>query len=101
MYEYFCIRFIDSMSKSKNFINYSNPFSPKEYLKNDKTVNFFFFFEKILKRLGCEKSIVLNVKNIKILNSIRYHIFVIKHYLFLVFVIDLEMKIKKYLRKKS
>ena len=100
VYEYFSIQFIDFKSKSINFLDYSNWFSPNEYLKNDKIVK-KHFFAKTFKRLGCEKSIGLNVKNIKILNSIKYHIFVIKYYLFLVFVIALEMKIKTYLRKRN
>ena len=48
--------------------------------------------------LGCEKCIVLSVKSIKNLKSLKY-IFVIKHYLFLVFVTSVEVKMKKYLMK--
>ena len=52
---------------------------------------------RFLKKLRLEKSIVLSVKSINNLKSLKYHIFVIKHYFFLVFVTNLEVKINKYL----
>ena len=61
----------------------------------------FFFFELILKKIEWEKSIALSLKSIKNLKSLKYHIFVIKNYFFLVFVTRVEMKVKKYLRKKN
>ena len=39
-----------------------------------------------MKKLGWEKSIVLNTKNIDNLKSLKCHRFVVKHYFFLVFV---------------
>ena len=39
---YFCIEFIDFMLKDKNLLDYTNLFSPNEYLKNDKmTLKYF------------------------------------------------------------
>ena len=55
------------------------------------------FVNRFLKKLRLEKSIVLSVKSINNLKSLKYHIFVIKHYFFLVFVTNLEVKINKYL----
>ena len=59
------------------------------------------FVNRFLKKLRLEKSIVLSVKSINNLKSLKYHIFVIKHYFFLVFVTNLEVKINKYLWKKN
>ena len=36
MCEYFCIGFIHFMLKSESLLDYTNLFSPKEYVKNDK-----------------------------------------------------------------
>ena len=33
---YFCIGFIDFMLKSKSVLDYTNLFSPNDYVKNDK-----------------------------------------------------------------
>ena len=55
-------------------------------------------FSKIL---GQEKSIVLSVKSLKNLKSLKHHIFVIEHYFFPVLVTSVEVKIKKHLRKKN
>ena len=48
-----------------------------------------------------KKIIVLSVKSIKNLKSLEYHIFVIKHYFFLLFITSAEMKMKRYLKKKN
>ena len=37
----------------------------------------------------------------KELNKLKYHVFVSKYYFFLVFEKSVEMKMKKYLRKKN
>ena len=42
-----------------------------------------------------------NAKSMKYLKRLKYHIFVIKHYFFSVFVTSVEVKINKYLRKKN
>ena len=39
---YFCIEFIDFMLKDKNLLDYTNLFSPNEYLKNDKMILKYF-----------------------------------------------------------
>ena len=39
---YFCIGFIDSILKGKNFLDYSNLFSPNDYRKNDKLILKYF-----------------------------------------------------------
>ena len=39
-------------------------------------------------------------KSIKKLKSLKYHIFAIKHYFFLVFLASVEVKIKKYLKQE-
>ena len=39
---YFCIGFIDFMSKGKNFLDYTNLFFPNEYEKNDKIILKYF-----------------------------------------------------------
>ena len=39
---YFCIRFIDFMSKSKSLLDYGNSFSPNDYEKNDKIILKYF-----------------------------------------------------------
>ena len=44
---------------------------------------------------------VLSVKSIKHFKSLKYHVVVIKHYFFLVFVTSVEGQLKKYLRKKN
>ena len=38
MCEYFCIRFIDFILKSKSLLDYANLFSPNDYEKNDKII---------------------------------------------------------------
>ena len=43
----------------------------------------------------------LTAKSIKNLESLESHIFVIKHYFFLAFVSTVEVKMKKYLKKKD
>ena len=46
----------------------------------------------------------LSVKSVKItknFKNLKYHIFVIKHYFFLVFVMSIKVKIKNYLKKKN
>ena len=37
----------------------------------------------------------------KNLENLKYHIFLIKNYFFVVFVISVEVKMKKYLKKKN
>ena len=39
---YFCIGFIDFMSKGKHFLDYTNLFFPNEYEKNDKIILKYF-----------------------------------------------------------
>ena len=51
-----------------------------------------YFYGEILKRLGCEKSIALSVRSIKNLPKMSY--MCAKHYLFLVIVINVKMKMK-------
>ena len=89
----------------KRLLEYKNLFSPGEYKKNFKIIiiiNIIFaFVNRILKRLGWEESIVLIVKGINNLKSLKYHIFVMKYYFFAVFVLCVEVKMKKYLKKKN
>ena len=42
MCRYFCIRFIDFMSKGTILLNYAHSFSPNEYEKNDKIILKYF-----------------------------------------------------------
>ena len=42
MCRYFCIAFINFLLKDKNFLKYTNLFSPNEYKKNDKIMLKFF-----------------------------------------------------------
>ena len=44
---------------------------------------------------------MLIVKGINNLKSLKYHIFVMKYYFFAVFVLCVEVKMKKYLKKKN
>ena len=39
---YFCIEFIDFMLKGKSLLDYTNLFSPNEYLKNDEMIMKYF-----------------------------------------------------------
>ena len=39
---YFCIGFINFMSKGKSLLDYNNLFSPNEYEENDKKILTFF-----------------------------------------------------------
>ena len=39
---YFCIRFIDFMSKGKSLLENTNLFSPNDYEKNDKIILQYF-----------------------------------------------------------
>ena len=39
---YFCIGFIDFVQKGKNWLDYTNIFSPNEYEKNDKIILKYF-----------------------------------------------------------
>ena len=39
---YFCIGFIDFMFKGKSLTEFTNLFSPYEFLKNDDTIMSFF-----------------------------------------------------------
>ena len=66
---YFCIGFIDFMLEGKSMLEYTNLFSLNDYEKNDK-----------------------------IIKSLKYHIFAIKHYLFQVFVTNAEVKMKNQLK---
>ena len=38
MCRYFCIGFIDFMSKGKSLLNHTNLFSPNDFEKNDKII---------------------------------------------------------------
>ena len=38
---YFCIRFIDFMIKGKSLLEYKDLFSPNDYEKSDKIINYF------------------------------------------------------------
>ena len=80
---YFYTGFIDLMLKGKILLEYKNLFSRNDYDKNDKIVR-NLFLRIYFKRLGWEKSIVLNVKNIKNLKTLKYNIFAINFYFFLV-----------------
>ena len=42
MYGYFCIGFIDFMSKGESLLEYTNLFSPSEYKKNDRIILKYF-----------------------------------------------------------
>ena len=86
------------MLKGKSLLEYTNLLSPNEYKKNDKIILFLWIdFIKV----KIKKSTVFVVKSIKNLNSLKYHIFAIKHYFFLVFVTSAEMNMKKYLKNQS
>ena len=39
---YFCVGFINFMSKDKHLLDYTNLFSPNEYEKNDKIILKYF-----------------------------------------------------------
>ena len=39
---YFYIGFTDFMLESKSFLDYTNPFSPNEYKKNDRITQKYF-----------------------------------------------------------
>ena len=39
---YFFIGYIDFMLRAKNFLDYTNLFSPNEYRKNDKIISKYF-----------------------------------------------------------
>ena len=73
---------------------------PDGYEKKDKMIK-KLFCEYTFKRLGRGKCILLGVKSIKSLKSLKHHIFAIKHYFFIVFVTNVEVKMKKYLKKKN
>ena len=49
-----------------------------------------------MRRIYC-----INCKKYKEFKKLKYHIFVTKHYFFLVFVTSVEMKMKIYLKKKN
>ena len=42
MCRYFCIEFIDFMLAAKKLIDYTNLFSPHDFLKNDITILSYF-----------------------------------------------------------
>ena len=42
MYGYFCITFIDFMSKGKSLTDYTNLFSPNDFKKNDDIILKYF-----------------------------------------------------------
>ena len=84
---YFCIGFIDFMLKGKSMLDYTKLFSLNEYEKNDKII------KKLFLRIDFQK--------VRMKKRIKYHIFVIKHYFFLVLVTNVEVKMLKYLRKKN
>ena len=92
------------MLKVKSLLDHT--ISPNEYEKNDKTIlKYFqklrnFFCEYTFKSLGWAKFIALFAKSINNLKSIRY-IFLIKYYFIILFVTIVEVKMKKYLRKKN
>ena len=53
---YFCIRFIDFVSKGKSLLDYTNLFSPNDDEKNDKIIVKYF---QLIKRLRWKKSTAL------------------------------------------
>ena len=83
MCEYFCIGLIDFISKIESMLDRTNLFSDNDYEKMMKQLKKLFLWID-LKILGWEKSIVLSVKSIGNLKSLKYHIFAKKHYLFLI-----------------
>ena len=59
---------------NKSLLECTNLFSPNDYEKNNKIIK-HSFVNRFLTRLRWGKSIVLSVKSIKILKSLKYHIF--------------------------
>ena len=86
MFGYFYTRFSDFMLKGKSLLEYTIWFSPIDCEKNDKIIK-NPFCERIFKKLGWEKPIVLSVESVKNLKSLKYHIF-------LVFVTNVRKKNK-------
>ena len=42
MCEYFCIEFINYMHKGKTLLDYTNLFSPNDFIKNDRVIKRIF-----------------------------------------------------------
>ena len=58
------------------------------------------FYEQVLKRQRCKKSIVLSVISIENLRTLKHHTFSEKHYLFLLFVISVAEMMKNIFKKR-
>ena len=93
---YFCIGFIDLMLKGKSLLDYTNSFSPNDYENNDKiTLN---CFKKNLDKLKCIAMFAIYIENVK---KLEYCIFLKKRQVFLLFIVNVVMNMKKYLKKKN
>ena len=93
---YFSIGFTDFMSNDKSLLECTNLFSPNYYEKNDKII--LKHFHANLNKLKC---IVILAKNMNNLKKRKYHIFLKRHWVFLLFTVSVIMNIKKYLKKKN
>ena len=83
MHEYFCIGYTDFMLKSKNLLHYTN-----------------FFPNKIQKMIKKVFGIMCN-KYTENLKTLKYHAFSKKKYFFLLIVVSMVKKMKRYLNKKN
>ena len=93
---YFCIGFIDFILTGKSLPDYTNLFFSNDYEKNEKIISKHF---KWLKR---EKiHVALFAVSIENLKSLKYHTFLKEHKFFLFVVLNIKMKMKKYLKKKN
>ena len=82
---YFCIGFINFMSKGKILLDYTNSFSPSENEKNDKIILEYFiisFFSFLLgidsKKATVENMYYIKCNSINNLKILKYHILSIK-----------------------
>ena len=87
---YVLIGFIGFMLKGKRFLDYANLFSPNDYEKNDKKILKSFQYIKRWKNY-----IALIAVSIENLKNLKYHIFSKKDHFFLLFLVNIKMKMKK------
>ena len=99
---YFCIGLINFILKGKSVLDYINLFSLKEYERNERNNSkMFSIIQKLFLLIEFKKFYHTKYKKYKYLKSLKYHIFVIKHFLYLVFLTSVKVEMKKYLRKKN
>ena len=93
------------MLKGKSLLDYASLFSPSKYEKNNKTILKYFqllkiYFMNRFQKAMMNRTYCIKCNKNRIFKNPKYQTFLIKQ-IFLLFVISVAVKMKKYLKKKN